>query len=616
MKKSLVLCLSAILVSMSLYSCKNMVFSPEGENIVDVEIPHTPMTIDLDNATDTLFIFGTTDFKYSVNTNGKSFSRINIYLDSTRVATSYDKTTFAGFKSEDYPSGAHKLRLELWARSGSGSLGDKAGAEFLVSTRAWDIFIDNRWLVDIFPKPDVAIGNGMPVISWTKYPYHNFYYYEVYKARLSSEGETPSDYRFVARITDPSVTSCKDSNFTLGITAYKVVLKAFKTEKHSAHQVFTDKPGVTVTTLDNQKIKVVWNKPKCYASFKSYRLFMQAADYYAADVYTVDFSSLSDTSYTDDRGFGRPYSYWVACFGNDTYYSAPASTGTGTQFFNGTIQSFQYVPELNSIYLNGNTRVDASSLKVVAESKNAFKISSAGRLVVTNSSSEDNYRPHSFTLADPLTFQSVSRKMYTDELMGFYSTNNVLLPSETGMCLYMGSKIVNNNYTWPNMAVVVKMNPYSLISVDSSSFTDISGVSSISRLSDEGEYILGVGPSMLNLKDGKLTKLYGTNLNGAPAVFTVSGKEYVRVNQGTAYIYRCSDNSLVRSFPVGERTIEFMIDPATGYLGIHNFSDFVIYDMTNGKLLKTINISGSLKYFLANSTLFSYNGYYMKVNYN
>lgn len=143
MKRRLLLFFFAITAAMLFYSCDELVYSPVKENYVNVPVPNTQMSINIDNAADTITVAGSMDLTYSVNTMGKIFSKIDVYVDSTLVGTSYDQRHYGYIYSRNYKTGPHKLFLQLWAYSGSGSLADRARAEFIVYTRMWNLYIKN-----------------------------------------------------------------------------------------------------------------------------------------------------------------------------------------------------------------------------------------------------------------------------------------------------------------------------------------------------------------------------------------------------------------------------------------------------------------------------------------
>src|ERR1035438_8177929 len=110
---------SALLISaLILNSCNDLIYSPEKENFVNVPVPQTIMTVNLANFADTIIVFGQTDFHYTIDTKGKVFSRLVIYVDSTMDGNSVNTSQYS-FNSASYSNGNHKLRMEVWAYSRS-----------------------------------------------------------------------------------------------------------------------------------------------------------------------------------------------------------------------------------------------------------------------------------------------------------------------------------------------------------------------------------------------------------------------------------------------------------------------------------------------------------------
>ncbi|HEX2867437.1 MAG TPA: hypothetical protein VHO03_10365 [Ignavibacteriales bacterium] len=262
-------------------------------------------------------------------------------------------------------------------------------------------------------------------------------------------------------------------------------------------------------------------------------------------------------------------------------------------------------------------------MKVMAEKTGQYWISSGGKVAVTNEAFGPSIygAPHTFTMVNPLTLEPVSQTRYTDEIMGYYSVNTNMAVSETGLCIYSGLRF-DGSYTirGPGVMVLLNLNPFSLVKKDSAMPAYGFAQEEMSKLTDEGEYILNAGLQMMNLKNGKFVWMYLTDLQNATSgnAFLPSGKEFIEINPGgIVYVRRCSDYSLVRSFPIESVIYGGGLDPVTGYLGVQTGnSRFRIYDTMTGRVIKEIPVANGSHLYFTNSTLFSSNGYYIKLNYN
>ncbi|MCU7500091.1 MAG: hypothetical protein HF300_12760 [Ignavibacteria bacterium] len=144
MKSYLSLFLFVIIAAMLFYSCDDLVYSPKEKNYVNVPVPDVKMSINLDPVSDTLYVSGTVDLKYKINISGGTFSKAILYIDAVKVGESTNFEKYPAFHSEKFSNGKHIMRLEVWARTYSGSLADKLGSEFLVCSRSFYIFTDNH----------------------------------------------------------------------------------------------------------------------------------------------------------------------------------------------------------------------------------------------------------------------------------------------------------------------------------------------------------------------------------------------------------------------------------------------------------------------------------------
>lgn len=619
MKKYLNLFISFLIIPLLLVSCKDMIFSPEGENFVDIKAEAVPMTIDLDKAQDTILVMGTVNFNYTIDTKGKVFSKIEVFLDTAHIATTYDEKQFPQFNSAQYPSGPHKLIMQIWAHSGTGSLGDVTGREYLVSTYQWNLFIDNRVLTEPLKIEKAALENGTQVITWQQYPFRNFISYEIYKAQDEFSG-TPDNFKKIATITSLTDTKFTDTEFVGGTAVYKVIVNSYKSQIGSPTVKCYSEPAEisSVNVIDDQKVQINWRKIKYYANLKKYVLYSESPSQSLHPVATL--TNASDTTYTDNCGFGEQVTYYVRSYGGSDYSSSVRSLKgvsgqTGSNLNISWISSVEYFPELASFYINGCRRLDGTSMKTLAEFNGHIVFSNSGKVAVANSTAftSDQSAPHSFTTVDPLTLQMTSQTRYTNELVGYYSTALNMVVSETGVCFFTGYRFQNQVSYGPPYGALVSLNPYSLAWKDST--IDFVGFgSSISKMTDEGEYILSPGRHMINLKNGRMIFLY----EDASGIFLPSGKEYLEFTNGMASVYSCKFHTLIRSFPINSSIVQKMIDPATGYLGcVSTDSKFTVYDPLSGSKIKEVKILGAYStYYFANSTLFSTKGLYLKLNYN
>ena len=616
---------SALLISaLILNSCNDLIYSPEKENFVNVPVPQTIMSVNLANFADTIIVFGQTDFHYTIDTKGKVFSRLVIYVDSTMDGNSVNTSQYS-FNSASYSNGNHKLRMEVWAYSGSGSLADHYRSEYLVCSTQWNLFIDNRTYTGQFLIDSCFYENGSLSVKWQKYPYYNFLSYSLYKFPVNSIGEAIS-YQLMSIITDRNVTGFKDSTYVGTGVKYKLVVKIYNNSYTSPEKYFYgDVSSISsITQLDENTVKIVCRKIKYYNNVSKFTLYRSYGSY---STFTVsDHTSPDDTVFYDTPGFGYNINYRLGFLGrtNLNSYSASLPMLMGNSFR--TFIDFVYIPQLNSYYIYYNNlnvpqtdRLDPANFNILATSRGKIIVSSSGSFAYNNSfvPSNDPY-PHSFTKVNPLTFQSESPTVYTDNYVGYYSTNNTFAVSETGLSLYVGCRYKDPTLYGYGADVLFDPALPGVVGKDSTSDSWDGALVQISKLTDEGEYVIPSGSGLYNIKGRTLRKI--GKLNYGPVCLSLSGKEYIMSANSAISVYNCSNMSLIKSYPITNADILYSlcIDPATGYLGGYSKVDckYKIYDLNNGNLVKEIQLAAYQyllgNYYLYNSTLFA-NGSYMNL---
>lgn len=625
MKNTNIILLTAVIASLFFFnSCNSLVYSPNDEYYVDIQQPTANLSINLDNAEDTIYVRGNTEFNYTVDVKDKQFASVVFYLNSEEIDYTSNRNTFL-FHSNNYNDGTYNFRLEVLAFSGSGSLADKLHSEYLVSAQNWTVIIDNQTVYDDFDIDSVKAVNGNLKISWKKYPFYNFEQYRIYKAKVSDNGITQS-YNQIGTIFNKQINYFLDTTYVGGKFKYKVEAKTYGNIYKSIEKLYSDNSMLLLplNILDNERVEVKWNKNKYYSNFKYYYL-EKATTFNAVNGWYDQvgiFNNINDTSFVDTMGFGYEMVYRLTTkSGQYNYYFSNTVTGYTGQQLNEIyeITRIQHIPILNSIYLNGQYRYDANTLKLLNSGTSHIEVSKKGTYAFTNE--ENNYYPpHTFTSVDPVTLQN-GTSFHTDLLMHYYSTNPKFLVSETGNCFYLSYRYKDPTTYGPPAKVFIKTNPPQVIYKDSS--YDYSERILISNLSNEGEYLF-IWPNVFKLNGNSVTKLYTVNtiLYLQRITFSQTGTEYLLSENQSIEIFNCSNNSLVKSINIGVDLNNIMIDESTGYLGgnVNNANTYRIYDLNNGNLVMQIKLAYDSSNepgtcYLVNSHLFAYNGHYINLTF-
>jgi hypothetical protein len=537
-------------------------------------------------------------------------------------------TSQYSFNSASYSDGNHKLRMEIWAYSGSGSLADRAQAEFLVSSREWTLFIDNRVFTGQVSIDSCFCENGSLTVKWQKFPYYNFVSYNIYRAYVDTNGNS-TDFLFFASVNDRNIIKMKDSTYAGGGRKYKLVVSAGSKSYTSPEKYFNDQvAGIySVVPLDQNTVKIVCSRIKYYSNVSKFTLYRY---YYDNKYFSVaEHSSPDDTVFYDTPGFGHTFYYLLSFSGTASTYGASLSK---TFFLGNAFPSFNdliFNQQLNSYYLltgysgsERTDRLDASNLNFMATCPGTVMTSASGNLAYSNrlGASGDPY-PHSFAKVNPLTLQAEGTTVYTDKYVGYYSTNTSFVVSETGLIYYVGCRYKDPTLYGYGANILFDPNLPAMIGKDSTSDSYWSGLVQFSAKTAEGEYFIPPGSG--GLYDIQIRTLYKIGaLTSGPYCFSQSGKEYICTGNSAISIYKCSNMSLIKSFSLGNAEMLYYpcIDPVTGYLGGYSKVDckYKIFDLNNGNIVKEIQLPADYfllgKYYCYNSTLFSDYGFYMNLS--
>jgi len=161
----------------SLWCCT---YSPEEKFFEEIERKNPLSTILLENFndTDTIFLFESTSFQFSVSAADVNITETEVLLGTTSLLkTNGTNGTFFILENVQ-KSGTYELKIQITTNSGTGSLADKYGTELVQTWRKWILVFD----VDIPVAPTLLAieENGFLKITWSKYVKRNFKSYKIY----------------------------------------------------------------------------------------------------------------------------------------------------------------------------------------------------------------------------------------------------------------------------------------------------------------------------------------------------------------------------------------------------------------------------------------------------
>lgn len=584
-----------------LHSCE---FNPTGTNFIDIPQEQPVANINLNFSIDTIKVWGETNFNYSIDIGERKIDSVNLYVDNKLFASKSSSVGNIFFNSNEYSNNSHKLKIEIIASSGTGSISDVLGAEKAIFTKEWTLIIDNQTPGSL-KITSAGPSNGRLKIQWQKYYKFNFQFYSLYKNDV-----------LVTILKNQNINTWTDSDYVCGKAEYRVDITA-------ANQVgvgnVLNYDGnysriINLTVTDSNKVKLVWSKNIFYNNFGSYAVYR---GYYTPGKQIIVLKNINDTTYIDEYPvFGKETIYSVGAYPPGyAGYSGNESTGSTCSIGNKMLEAYtiQYIPSLNSVYIlnsNGIYRLDAGSFSILSSQNSRFN--DYGEAVSVSQNGQYMYVSGnaSFVKLDPLTL-TVEKTIPTNSIVkytsyinsGFKVTDlNLIAYSSTVPLQYQGGfKLVSN--------LILNMNSNSI--ADSTTYEESSLVCFISNNS---KYFYA---------NSTLYRIYNNHLSGIGNIsgyqfgFIDDGERYVTLTNNSLQINRSSDMSTIVSISIEQPQV-YCYDPVTDYIGVsENINDenyFVIYDTQNGNEIQKAQVYGSTWYYFANSTLFSYDGFYLHLN--
>lgn len=598
-KKYILIFLSFILIFI-INSCE---FSPTGVNYVDIKQTTPIAHINLNNSNDTLKVFGQTYFDYNIDIGNRNADSVNLYIDGKLFSYSMSLKQSVFFNSLSYSNSYHSLKIEVKSNSGTGSIADVFGVEKVLFSKKFVLVIDNSTspvsIISAYPS------DGRLKIEWKRYSSFNFQSYQVY-----------ADNILFATIKNQSTTYWIDSNYVCGNVSFRIdVGAANMTGKGNTFNYSGNFSNIiSLLVTDSNKVKITWSKNIFYNNFGEYAI-------YRGDEYNeklIDkLNNINDTTYIDKNPyFGNEIFYKIDAY-PPNYYGTINDSKRMSCFLGKKMMpanSIYYVPSLNSIYIfnyNGIYRLNANNYTVLdsISSQNLNTDPSASSLLSISENGQYAYLTYgaSFLKINPLTL-SIEKTIPTNTIVGYNSyagssfqvndSNFIAYSSCTKILFYEGIQLVNNLILNMNNSTIADSLPHS-----ESNFG--------CKISQNNKYFYADN-NLYSINNNQLNKI--GSVNSSEFSFIGNGDKYIALNNSAIQIRNSSNMSLITSIN-SNGAADFSFDPATGWIGgtaiINGDYYYIIYDSNNGREITRIHVYPSYNYHMANSALFSPNGFYL-----
>ncbi len=288
----------------------NCVFESEDEYFNKLAIPDPTnvrgiSTVDLTNYNpgDTIDLFGTTSFEFSLKGNHGKIESGTVFLSGSGDSWNFiTDDAISSFKIDmgELSNGISVLKLNLITKTGSGSLADVVGAEKFNITMKWVVRVDLSPPTQ--PMPTLGIVNGFLTLQWAAYTRPNFQSYVVKR-------ELPSGASQTFEIKDTQTACWRDQNYVGGYISaieYSVSIVSETGTSTSIPIMRTDPINIRFSFNNTDStFTLKWKPTEFYGTFKNYRF--------------TEGSAREITSLTNINDSTLTYKLSTILFGGDFY---------------------------------------------------------------------------------------------------------------------------------------------------------------------------------------------------------------------------------------------------------------------------------------------------------
>lgn len=182
---------------LTLYSCEYELPGVYEPKVVKVIEPPEIQIVQLDLAEDTLFLYESKSVSFKFKSNDvQKIVGVAFYLDDNLFFAVNNDNGFFNLNYGQLSEGIHKLKVQLFVQSGSGSIADKFGSEgfILNSNKEWilkvDRFADHTYNNQI----QTSNSNGYLKLSWPNANTSLFKEFHIYKNDILVKKTTINEY--------------------------------------------------------------------------------------------------------------------------------------------------------------------------------------------------------------------------------------------------------------------------------------------------------------------------------------------------------------------------------------------------------------------------------------
>ena len=584
-------------------------YSPTGSNFQHREIPEPILYIDLNASADTITVWGRATLSYNLDLLGRTFYEGELLLEDEQVHIFDQPSGSYSFSTDAHLLDTLSLVINGYASTGSNSLADLTGIEYLFFEREFALIIDNRppQAVSIV---DVTSEGGELVINWEKFEGNGFISYNIVKGYPQEGGYIREDP--LVSSLEINQTSIIDSTYLGGPAYYRVnIVSELGASSGSDYLHDEPKPHLYPSLVTNYTgISLAWSPCRYPQNFAGYNIEVENEVLFSTE-------NINDTSFYDSgTWFGDPIEYTleVVLENNYTWYKnshdkmeafigEPFPHPGNLQFCASTGSIYQQLG--STIYrLHSETYEYLDSISVESNSTYlCFGISPDGQNAYLLSYENDTGYLYS---VDPLTF-NILQTWTTNSLLGYNGRSMYDISVSNGNTLAFPSFRDDNNMNWGMGVVIIDMNVPIKVTNPNYSY------STSAKISANGAYLLAYD-SLYTFVNRTPRGQVGLG-TGSESMFIGDGNKFVVITNDVITTYNTPDRSLIGQIVAPERVRSLHYDPISGYLGgLMRMNDrYMIYEPLTGQTIHDIHASSSGSYKLWNNNVYT-SGYVLPLH--
>jgi len=550
------------------------------------------ISISLDPSDSIVYLAGDQRFNYLAITDSLKCYNVKVFVDTTKISDIDEAYGSFNLSADDYADGHYVLTIVATTSSGSGSLADVVGAEGFLFSFSWDMFVDKS------PPVAVQITNifnddGILKIEWEKYEKSNFSRYEVVRTFYNGTGIPYSIS--LAVIHDQNQNYYQDDTYLGGEITYQVkVFSPMNKIAISEAKTFIDEGfSLQAEWIENDLVKLSWNKCKYPKAFKEYRVFQNQQFVYSS----ADAESNQVIKNIGILGEKARYELVLVSKGGDTWGRTYAEIYHSIGIPMMAFEDFVYNQGNESVYMATKTKL----YKYNTDNRNFIDSAALAYEYPEFILSPDNevllyIYPKLKVNTDNLTQTETINQGHYGSLRSLSADSRGLLNTGTAMALYdfaglqvisplSGSLIINEHYITEDAKYVFEENNFeSTVICDK---LEGGSITKIWQTPMHGFSLIPGEPDKVLILNKKVCEIRSIATNQVLSSFNVDSFWISGIDPAntTVMFYLTNGNSRVAiyNYQTGEKLTEFAVSILAGSLGTKYFRGSV-YSSTGYEL--------------------------------